>query len=193
MIDGTRRLQRVLLLGGTSEIGLATLSALPLAQGAEVILAGRDLARLEEAARSLPEHLHCRLESFDALDLGAAQELVTRVFEAADVDLVVPAFGLLGDQVGFEQDPSSVVELVTVNVTAQTVVALESARQLRQQGHGTIVLLSSIAGARGRRANYVYGSTKAALNVLADGLRAALRGVGRPGGSGAARASSSGG
>jgi decaprenylphospho-beta-D-erythro-pentofuranosid-2-ulose 2-reductase len=178
MLDGTGRLQRVLLLGGTSEIGLATLRALPLAPGADVILAGRDIARLEEAVRFLPEHLNCQLEPFDALDLHAAQQLVARVFAAGDVDLVLPAFGLLGDQAAFEADPGSAGELIAVNVTAQTVLALEVARRLRRQGHGTLVLLSSIAGARGRRANYVYGSTKAAIDALAEGLRSALRGSG---------------
>jgi decaprenylphospho-beta-D-erythro-pentofuranosid-2-ulose 2-reductase len=178
MRDGTGRLQRVLVLGGTSEIGLAVVRALPLTQEAEIILAGRDPAALADAVGRLPEHLNCRLEHFDALDLGAAQELVTRVFAAGDVDLVLPAFGVLGDQGAMEDDPGSAVELIAVNVTAQTVIALESARELRRQGHGTLVLLSSIAGMRGRRANYVYGSTKAAVDVLADGLRAALRGSG---------------
>jgi decaprenylphospho-beta-D-erythro-pentofuranosid-2-ulose 2-reductase len=178
MLDGTGRLQRVLVLGGTSEIGLATVRSLPLARGADVVLAGRDLGRLEEAAGSLPPHLHCEIESFDALDLEGAQALVARSFAVGDVDLVLPAFGMLGDQEALETDPRAAAELIAVNLTAQTVVALETARHLRRQRHGTLVLFSSIAGARGRRANYVYGSTKAALDALADGLRSALRGSG---------------
>ena len=94
------------------------------------------------------------------------------------MDLVLPAFGLLGDQVAFEGDPASAAGLVTVNLTTQTVVALEAARGLRGQGHGTLVLFSSIAGVRGRRANYVYGATKAGLDALGSGLDAALRGSG---------------
>ena len=99
-------------------------------------------------------------------------------FAAGDVDLVLPAFGVLGDQDRFEAEPAAAAELVTVNLTAQTVVALEAARLLRAQGHGTLVLFSSIAGVRGRRANFVYGSTKAALDALGSGLDAALRGSG---------------
>lgn len=178
MRDGTGRLQRVLLLGGTSEIGLATVRSLALAPGAEVVLAGRDETALRRAAGTLPEQVSATIRTFDALEPDSAVAVVREAFGAGDVDLVLPAFGVLGDQDLFELDPPTAVALVTVNLTAQTVVALEAARGLRAQGHGTLVLFSSIAGVRGRRANYVYGATKAGLDALGSGLDAALRGSG---------------
>lgn len=178
MRDGTRRLQRVLLLGGTSEIGLATVRALALTPGAEVVLAGRDEPALRRAAGTLPAWVSTTTRYFDALEPASAVAVVRAEFERGDVDLVLPAFGVLGDQELFEADPVAAAGLVTVNLTTQTVVALEAARGLRAQGHGTLVLFSSIAGVRGRRANYVYGATKAGLDAVASGLDAALQGTG---------------
>ncbi|MDP9220901.1 MAG: SDR family NAD(P)-dependent oxidoreductase [Actinomycetota bacterium] len=178
MNDQHPTLHRVLLLGGTSEIGLATVGALALGPGAEVILAGRDPARLAAAGAGLPEHVDSTVRVFDARDVEGTRAVVAETFATGDVDLVIAAFGVLGDQAAFEADPASAAELVGVNVAAQAVALLEAARGLRAQGHGTIAVLSSIAGVRGRRANFVYGSSKAALDALGSGLDAALHGTG---------------
>jgi decaprenylphospho-beta-D-erythro-pentofuranosid-2-ulose 2-reductase len=178
MVDAAGRLQRVLLLGGTSEIGRAILHAVVLAPDAEVILAGRDEVALLAVAASLPSHLKPRVDLFDALEPETARAVVERAFESGAVDLVVPAFGVLGDQPAFEDDPLAAVPLLAVNVTAQTVVLLEAARGLRRQGHGTLLVLSSVAAVRARRPNFVYGSGKAALEGMAVGLDAVLSGSG---------------
>ena len=178
MRDGTGRIHRVLLMGGTSEIGLATVRALDLADDAEVVLAGRDRTALEQAAAGLPSHLRTDAQLFDALDPQSALLVVRAVFASGDVDLVLPAFGVLGDQERAESDVESVLPQVVVNVTSQAVVLLEAARLLREQGHGTLCVLSSIAAARSRRANFVYGATKAAVDRLGTGLTLALDGTG---------------
>lgn len=167
-------IRRVLLLGGTSEIGIATLRALSLPPDAQVVLAGRDDASLAAAAATLP--VSVTIEHFDALDAQSVSDVVRRAFGAGDVDLVLPAFGVLGDQTGAENDPALADDVFEVNVVAQARALLESARLMRAQGHGVIVALSSVAAIRPRRANFVYGASKAALDALARGLTDSLHG-----------------
>ena len=178
MQDGLRRPQHVLLLGGTSEIGLAAVRAMQLPAGSRVVLAGRDEAALKAASATLPVGVDVTIEIFDARDPAAAVEVVDRAFRRADVDVAVPAFGMLGDQPGFESSPASAAELLTVNTTSQVVVLLAVAARMRQQGHGTLVVLSSVAAVRPRRANFVYGASKSALDAAASGLSDSLHGSG---------------
>lgn len=172
----TRKLRRVLLLGGNSEIGLAAVRALALPAGAEVVLAGRDGAALAVAASSLGDGVRTSVELFDARDPASVGDVVRRAFDAGAVDVVIPAFGVLGDQARAEADPSAADEVLTVNVVAQAHALLETARLMRAHGSGVIVVLSSIAATRPRRANFVYGASKAALDALGRGLADALHG-----------------
>ena len=95
-----------------------------------------------------------------------------------DLDVVVLAFGQLVEQSDLDDDPARAVELVTVNYTGAVSVALAVAAQFRRQGHGRLVVLSSVAGERVRKANFVYGSSKAGLDGFAQGLGDALEGSG---------------
>lgn len=171
--SGGRR-RTVLLLGGTSEIGLATVRALALAPGSTVFLCGRDHDALAAAAARVPDGVAVNLDSFDATIPDTVAAAVHRAFDAAEIDVVIPAFGVLGDQAEIEGSPAAATELLTVNVVAQTRALLESARRLRRQGHGVLVVLSSIAAVRPRRANFVYGASKAAVDSLARGLSDSL-------------------
>lgn len=172
--------RQVLLLGGTSEIGLATVRALTPTDG--VLLAGRNSDALEAAARvlrrELPNVAVTVIAHFEAHDLRGCEQLVDEVFTSADIDVVLLAFGVLGSQHTAEVRPLHAADVLTVNVTAQAVIGLAVARHLRRQEHGTVVLFSSIAGIRARRANYVYGASKAAVDALGTGLAAALHGSG---------------
>ncbi len=176
--SGDVPLRRVLLLGGTSEIGLATLHALDLPAGAQVVLAGRDRSALAGVAAGLPARLQTSIDCFDALRPESTAAVVHRAFAAGQVDVVLPAFGVLGDQEQMTRDPRGAEELLTVNVLAQARAVLEAAAAMRRQGHGTLVVFSSIAAVRPRRANFVYGASKAALDALGQGLRDALHDTG---------------
>ncbi len=178
MPNAIARVQRVLVMGGTSEIALAIVRALPLASQAEVVLAGRDRAALEAAAATLPAPCRPTFLLFDARDPESALAVVATAFEAGAVDVVLPAFGVLGDQQLSEREPATVADQMTVNVTTQAVVIMEAGRRLQEQGHGTLVVFSSIAGVRARRANFVYGSAKAALDALGSGIGLMLEGSG---------------
>ncbi|HEY3810466.1 MAG TPA: SDR family NAD(P)-dependent oxidoreductase, partial [Acidimicrobiales bacterium] len=117
---------------------------------------------------------------FDAQDTGSHDELMTRASKEAggDLDVVVLAFGLLGDQEADEGGGHGAVELARTNYVGAISASLAVARVLKAQGHGTLVVLSSVAGERVRRANFIYGSSKAGLDGFAQGLGDALAGSG---------------
>jgi decaprenylphospho-beta-D-erythro-pentofuranosid-2-ulose 2-reductase len=176
MIDAVGSPQSVLLLGGTSEIGLAIVRRLAGGRPIRVILAGRASTRLDEAVASL-EQGGCAVQTLDfsATDTGTHAEVVAKAFAGGDVDVAVVAFGLLGDAEAAWQDVDTAVELATVNYTAAVSVGVALAGQFRSQGHGAIVALSSVAGERVRRSNFVYGSSKAGMDGFYLGLGEALR------------------
>jgi short-subunit dehydrogenase len=169
----------VLLLGGRSEIGLKV--AERLTAGRTVVLAARragDLAA--EAARvRAAGAADVRCVEFDADEVAAHPELLTGIFaDAGRVGVVVVAFGILGDQELAEKDPAHAVQVVHTDYVAQVSVLTVLATLLKTQGSGDLVVFSSVAGLRVRRANYVYGSAKAGLDGFASGLGDALHGTG---------------
>ncbi len=181
MNDAFGHPQSIVVLGGTSDIARAIVAALAPERGRSVVLAGRDPAALAGYADTLGAAI-ARVETvaFDASEGDAADKTVARCFEAAgeDVDLVVLAVGELGTQELDEHDPHRVAHMLTVNLTWPAAALTTSAALLRRQGHGRIVVLSSVAGYRVRRANYVYGAAKAGLDGFAVGLGESLRETG---------------
>ncbi|MFL9683222.1 decaprenylphospho-beta-D-erythro-pentofuranosid-2-ulose 2-reductase [Streptomyces sp. KL110A] len=171
--------QSLLLLGGTSAIGLATARRLIARRTRTVWLAGRPSPELAAAAASLRAlGAEVRVVPFDALDTDAHAERLGQVFAEGDVDLVLLAFGVLGDQTRDESDPAAAVRVAQTNYTGAVSATLVCAGALQAQGHGSLVVLSSVAGERGRRADFIYGSSKAGLDVFAQGLGDALYGTG---------------
>ncbi|MGX1561774.1 decaprenylphospho-beta-D-erythro-pentofuranosid-2-ulose 2-reductase [Streptomyces sp. NPDC055506] len=171
--------QSLLVLGGTSEIALATARRLIARRTRTVWLAGRPSAALEEAAgrlRGLGADVHTI--AFDALDPGSHEGVLGKVFAEGDIDMVLLAFGLLGDQARDEREPEAAVRVAQTNYTGAVSASLVCARALQSQGHGSLVVMSSVAGERARRANFIYGSSKAGLDAFAQGLGDALHGTG---------------
>lgn len=173
--------QTVLVFGGTSEIARAILDRIVDRRARTLVLAGRDLGRLERSAEELRRAGAERVEviPFEAADTDSHVGLVDGVFDReGDVDLVLFAFGQLGDQAVLEADPGSAARLVGVNYVAAVSLGLAVAARLRLQGHGNLVVLSSVAAERPRRSNFVYGSSKAGMDAFFRGLGDALRGSG---------------
>ncbi|WP_083709476.1 SDR family NAD(P)-dependent oxidoreductase [Williamsia sterculiae] len=172
--DGT-----LVVFGGRSEIGLEV--ALRLAAGRVVVLAARrpdDLAgervRLLEAGA-----VTVHAVEFDADDLDTHSALIARlVADHGRIGVAVVAFGILGDQARAETDVTHALQIAHTDYLAQISVLTPLASTMRIQQSGAIIVFSSIAGMRVRRANYVYGSTKAGLDGFATGLTDALRGSG---------------
>jgi decaprenylphospho-beta-D-erythro-pentofuranosid-2-ulose 2-reductase len=171
----------VLLVGGSSEIGLAIATRAAADGPVRAYLLGRDRTRLEQAATELASHevQVTGIDTVDASDLDAHAGALTRAFEqAGGFDLVVLAVGVLGAQEGLDADPAVAAEVMRVNFLGCGSLLLHCLRTLRDQGHGTIVVLSSVAAERPRRANAVYGAAKAGLDSLAQGLADATAGAG---------------
>ncbi|GGX38625.1 decaprenylphospho-beta-D-erythro-pentofuranosid-2-ulose 2-reductase [Streptomyces chryseus] len=171
--------QSLLVLGGTSEIGLATARRLIARRTRTVWLAGRPSPALETAAAGLRAlGAGVRTVAFDALDPVTHEEKLGKVFAEGDIDMVLLAFGVLGDQAHDEEQPLSAVRVAQTNYTGAVSAGLVCAKALQNQGHGSLVVLSSVAGERARRVNFIYGSSKAGLDAFAQGLGDALHGTG---------------
>jgi decaprenylphospho-beta-D-erythro-pentofuranosid-2-ulose 2-reductase len=174
--------QSVIVLGGSSDIARAITKKLCAARTRTVVLAGRNQELLDEARDEALTHgaSHVDTVIFDARDSSNVERTITESFEKVGgaVDLVVLAVGLLGDQERFQDDSSLAAELATVNFT-WPVAALARVRSLLvTQGSGRIVVLSSVAAVRVRRAKYLYGGAKAGLDRLCIGLADSLEGTG---------------
>jgi decaprenylphospho-beta-D-erythro-pentofuranosid-2-ulose 2-reductase len=168
---------RVILLGGTSEIGLAIVRELQRRAPREVVLAGRDLAALEGAADGLREAGCVRASTvqLDALLPESHGEVLDEAFaRLGGADVVILAVGVLGERGGMPADVAGAVEVLRANVVGAGSLLMHSAARLRDGGGGTLVVLSSVAAERPRRANAVYGASKAGIDALARGLGDAL-------------------
>ncbi|MET8874784.1 SDR family NAD(P)-dependent oxidoreductase, partial [Nocardia sp. NPDC004604] len=169
----------VVVLGGRSEIGLEV--ARRLAPGRVVVLAARRSGELveESAAIAAAGARAVHAVEFDADDTASHPALLEKIAaEYGGIGVAVVAFGVLGDQARAERDPAHAIAVVHIDYVAQISVLTILANLLRAQGSGHIVVFSSFAGARVRRANYVYGSAKAGLDGFASGLADALHGSG---------------
>jgi decaprenylphospho-beta-D-erythro-pentofuranosid-2-ulose 2-reductase len=176
MFDAVGNPQSILLLGGTSEIGLAVVEAFASDRPMRVVLAARPSPRLD-AARERVERLGCAVETvpFDARELDTHSDVVRKAATGGDIDVAIVAFGILGDNEKAWTDVAAAVELAQVNYTAAVSVGVALADRMMEQRHGSLVALSSVAGERVRRSNFVYGSTKAGLDAFYTGLTEAVR------------------
>ncbi|HTY28730.1 MAG TPA: SDR family NAD(P)-dependent oxidoreductase [Mycobacterium sp.] len=169
----------VVIFGGRSEIGLQL--ATRLAPAATVVLAARGADRLDQqvAAVRAAGAAAVHTVEFDADDLASHGPLVDKlVGEFGPIGTAVLAFGILGDQSRAEADAAHAVAIVHTDYVAQVSLLTHLASAMRVARRGSIVVFSSVAGVRVRRANYVYGSAKAGLDGFASGLADALHGSG---------------
>jgi decaprenylphospho-beta-D-erythro-pentofuranosid-2-ulose 2-reductase len=171
--------QSLLVLGGSSDIAMSTARQLVARRTRTVFLAGRPSPALDASADELRAlGAEVTVLDFDAADTADHAEVLGRAFADGDIDVVLLAFGILGDQARDERDPAAAAKVAQVNYVGAVSSSLVCAQHLRAQGHGALVVLSSVAGERARRANFIYGSTKAGLDAFAQGLGDSLRGSG---------------
>ena len=172
--------QSLLVFGATSEIALATVRRLS-SRLHTAVLAARNPDQLRGLVEELRAQGVARVEpvAFDATDTGGHDELVNDIFDRfGDIDVALLAFGVLGQQDELERHGEMAVALNVVNYVGAVSVTVPLAQRMREQGHGTVVVLSSVAGERARRSNFVYGASKAGLDAFAQGLGDSLAGTG---------------
>jgi len=164
--------QTILLLGGTSDIGLAIVRELLSPAARTVVLGCRDVDKGEQAAAGLRhEGLTVEVAQFDGAATATHEAFVRGVAERHGyIDLAVVAFAQFGDGAATSKDAAAAADLAHVNFTGAISATIAVANRLRAQGHGGIVMLSSVAGERVRAANAVYGATKAGIDGFAQGL-----------------------
>ena len=167
MIDATGNPQTVLLLGGTSEIGLAIVKEYLAKQPLRVVLGVQPGDELKDA--TVADLKAAGASEVDALDFDATAfdthpGVIDAAWAIADVDVAIVAFGLLGDAEELWQDQAKAVQIAQVNYTGAVSVGVLLGQKMKAQGYGQIIAMSTVAGELVRRSNFVYGSTKAGLD-----------------------------
>ena len=163
MIDALGAPSSVLVLGGSSEIGEAIVARLARPGRLQrVVLAARPSPRRGEVAQRVQALGVAQVDvvDFEATATDTHQRLVEGAFADGDMDVVVVAAGVLPDQQKALADPQVAVETALSTYVGPTSAMLYAANALRVQGHGVLVVLSSVAAERPRVANFVYGSAK---------------------------------
>lgn len=169
--------QTVVVLGGASDLGRAVVAALASPALRTVVLAGRTPDTIDTRIPGVDESVEVLTVAFDAADHGSHRAVVAGIVDrVGDLDVVVQAFGQLGPDAA--SDPTEAAALVDTNTTGAVSSGLAVAEVLRRQGHGVLVVLSSVAGVRTRASNFVYGASKAGQDAFATGLGLALHGTG---------------
>lgn len=160
--------ETVLVVGATSSLAQALCRVLART-GYRLVLCGRDEAELELLSADIAARfqVHCGVQAADLLANDFSPDIL--LSRAGDIQHVVIAAGDMG-----ASDPTDIPNLATVmriNYTVPAQIATRAAQQLAEKKSGTIVIISSVAGDRGRQSNYAYGSAKAALSTFTSGLR----------------------
>jgi decaprenylphospho-beta-D-erythro-pentofuranosid-2-ulose 2-reductase len=178
MKDAVGSVQSVLLLGGTSEIGTEIARALVADRARTVVLAARDLEGAERTGAELRARgAEVETLALDALDLDSHAGVVERAFaRPGGIDVAVLAVGALGRPADEQLLDAGSLQLV--NGAGAVSLMAHTARAMREQGRGTVVLLSTVAADRPRASNFAYGASKAAADAFARGLRDSLHGSG---------------
>ncbi|MFE9327239.1 decaprenylphospho-beta-D-erythro-pentofuranosid-2-ulose 2-reductase [Nocardia vinacea] len=178
MINAVGNPQTILLLGGTSEIGLAICAEYLRKSPARIILAALPGDPLrEDAVSELKSAGATQVDviDFDALDTESHPRVIDAAWDGGDVDVAIVAFALDGDPEELWQNQRKAVQVAGINYTAAVSVGVLVGEKMKKQGFGRIIAMSSVAGERVRRSNFVYGSTKAGLDGFYLGLGEALR------------------
>jgi decaprenylphospho-beta-D-erythro-pentofuranosid-2-ulose 2-reductase len=180
MTDALGDVESVLVLGGNSDIAKATLRKLVANRARRVVLASRNVDQVKDHIQELEAlgATDVSAVAFDALDFASHEKFVDEQFAGQRFDLVLLAFGALGDQEHDEKHPQDAIKVVETNFTGAVSVLLPVATKMKAQGRGTIVVLSTVAGERARAANFIYGSSKAGLDAFCQGLGDSLVGSG---------------
>jgi short-subunit dehydrogenase len=163
--------KQIVILGATSAIAEAT-ARIWAGQGARLMLVARDAARAETIAADLKMRgaADARVVALDCAKADAQAELGRITSEIGRLDIVLLAYGVLGDQQALEIAPAAAQELIRTNFDSAALWCLAVAIILEKQRSGALLVIGSVAGDRGRRSNYLYGATKGGLALLVEGI-----------------------
>lgn len=166
----------VLVIGATAAIAQATAAAYA-AEGARLFLVGRDAGRLAAVADDLRVRGAVSVATYllDVTEFDKHAAMLDAAIAAlGTLDAVLIAHGTLGDQAACEASVDETLREWTTNCTSVIALLTPLANRFEAQRHGTIAVITSVAGDRGRVSNYVYGAAKGALTIFLQGLRGRL-------------------
>jgi decaprenylphospho-beta-D-erythro-pentofuranosid-2-ulose 2-reductase len=169
-------MKRVMIIGATSAIAAACAREWA-AKHAELFLVGRDVGRLTQVADDLMTRGASVITTWgmDVNDVMAHRAMLDACAESmGQIDIALLAHGTLPDQDACERDPQAALAEFSTNATSTIALLIRLATIMEHQRHGTIAVITSVAGDRGRPSNYVYGSAKAAVSTFCEGLGARL-------------------
>ncbi|GAC1359353.1 MAG: SDR family oxidoreductase [Ktedonobacteraceae bacterium] len=167
---------KIAIIGATSAIAHETAKCFAK-NNAEFFLVGRSAGKLETLANDLKVRGAKRIDTYtvDLADLDRHQALLEEALAKLEhIDVLLIAHGTLGDQQLCEQSVAEMLKEFTNNCTSVIALLTLFANYFEQQKRGTIAVISSVAGDRGRQSNYVYGTAKAAVTAFLQGLRGRL-------------------
>jgi decaprenylphospho-beta-D-erythro-pentofuranosid-2-ulose 2-reductase len=173
MLNGLGQFQRIILLGGKSDLALSILEHLPISEDAEIFLCGRNL--LDKPITASLSGYQTYTISVDFTDLMSSKEELTRIFKSGDIDLVIVAYAILGNE-SKQLDSGLFENVLNTNFYSQAILLNDVYAKMAIQMHGQILLISSVAGIRPRRRNFVYGVSKFGVDFIAQGLQKMSRG-----------------
>ena len=168
--------RKVLIIGATSAIAEAT-ARLFAERGDSLFLVARDATRVANVADDLRVRGAARVETrtLDTTNFALQRNVLDTAHEAFDgIDVALVAHGSLPDQAACEQNIDKLRHEFDTNAVSTVAILGDLANRMERQGHGTLAVISSVAGDRGRQSNYVYGAAKAAVSTFASGLRQRL-------------------
>jgi len=160
-------------LGATSSIAIATMRQLARPD-TRFMLVARNRDRLTAVAQDLHTRGALEVDTWvmDLDDTAAHEEMLASAAERLQrIDLALIAHGVLGDQQAAEVDFEAAAAVLHTNFISAVSLLTWLGNYFQAQRGGTLAVVSSVAGDRGRKSNYVYGASKAALNVFLEGLR----------------------
>ncbi len=164
---------RVLILGATSAIAVAT-ARLLARRGASFFLVARDKSKLEAVTADLltrgAKGVRGYVVDLDATDLHP-QMLHLAAESLGEIDLALLAHGVLGEQADAEKTYAVAEAVLHTNFLSPVSLITWLANYFEARGTGCLAVISSVAGDRGRKSNYVYGASKGALGIFLDGVR----------------------
>jgi decaprenylphospho-beta-D-erythro-pentofuranosid-2-ulose 2-reductase len=163
--------KRIIILGATSAIAEVT-ARIWAAEGANFVLVGRDAERLKNIAEDLKTRgaTGARTWPLDCANANAEVELGRMVEMLGYLDILLLAYGISNVQAELEQDPSAVASLIQTNFSSAVAWCLAARSVLERQHSGTLLVIGSVAGDRGRRSNFIYGATKGGLERIVEGI-----------------------
>ena len=173
--------KKIVIIGATSAIAKHCAKLWVQDQAIDLTLVGRDRGRLERVASDLnvrSTSSNIQIVQTDSLEPATIQATVDDIVANGSVDIVLIAHGALPEQVDCQNDLQLCQETITVNGVSQALYAEAFAKHMAQVDHGTIALIGSVAGDRGRKSNYAYGAAKGLVTRFAQGLQHRFAGTG---------------